>query len=216
MAAAHPRTGPSARLTRLSHHLPSTPTPAGAADDAEDPQLSRGDIVLPSGRTRPQVYVRHGWQLSLHLAADTSVIGGDPAHLAAAIEAGCDMRVATNFPHAEHIDPNSGFGDLIGEVAGFQVTYLVRPEGGEPWVAGTMTQRQPIECPTGFGPRSSMSFFLYNQDGHQAIARPFLDGEPPTGGKSGPEKVVEDAVYAPSRPETLSTLCSEGGRGGTD
>eukprot|EP01045_Picozoa_sp_COSAG04_P035897 COSAG04_NODE_8493_length_966_cov_2.296424_1_plen_99_part_10 len=44
MAAAHPRTGPSARLTRLSHHLPAT-TPAGADDDAEDPQLSRGDIV---------------------------------------------------------------------------------------------------------------------------------------------------------------------------
>jgi len=26
-----------------------------------------------------------------------------------------------------------------------------------------------------------MSFFLYNQDGGQAIARPFLDGVPPTG-----------------------------------
>src|SRR5690606_15065135 len=34
------------------------------------------------------------------------------------------------------------------------------------------------EIPTGFGPRPSMSFFLYNQDGHQAIARPFLDGQP--------------------------------------
>jgi hypothetical protein len=35
----------------------------------------------------------------------------------------------------------------------------------------------PIE----FDPRPSMSFFLYNQDGHQAVARPFLDGVPANG-----------------------------------
>jgi len=39
-----------------------------------------------------------------------------------------------------------------------------------------MSLRQPIELPAGFGPRAAMSFFLYNQDGTQAIARPYLDG----------------------------------------
>ena len=107
-----------------------------------------------------------------------------------AIASGADLRVATNFPHSEHIDPTSRAGDLIGEVATFPVTYLLRP-GGQlaPWVAGVMTTRQPIECPDGFGPRPSLSLFLYNQDGYQAIARPHLDGRPPEGGRSGPEPV---------------------------
>ena len=56
-----------------------------------------------------------------------------------------------------------------------------KPEGGgEPWVAGLMTNRQPLSG-VGFGPRSSMSYFLYNQDGQQACARLFLDGPPPIG-----------------------------------
>eukprot|EP01043_Picozoa_sp_COSAG02_P008067 COSAG02_NODE_251_length_27002_cov_13.799242_16_plen_342_part_00 len=110
------------------------------------------------------------------------------------IARGADLRVATNFPHSEHIDPTSRFGDLVGEVATFPVTYLLQP-GGEverpPWVAGVMTTRQPIECPDGFGPRPSLSLFLYNQDGHQAIARPHLDGKSPEGGPSGPEPVED-------------------------
>jgi hypothetical protein len=112
---------------------------------------------------------------------------------AAAIAGGADLRVATNFPHSEHIDPTSRFGDLIGEVATFPVTYLLRPDGAdaEPWVAGVMVTRQPIDCPDGFGPRSSLSLFLYNQDGHQAIARPHLDSVPPEGGQSGPEPVED-------------------------
>ena len=39
--------------------------------------------------------------------------------------------------------------------------------------------------PDGFGARPPMSFFLYNQDGEQGIARPFLDGRPGTG-RRGP------------------------------
>jgi hypothetical protein len=35
----------------------------------------------------------------------------------------------------------------------------------------------PVQTPDGFGPRESMSFFLYNQDGLQAVARPYLDGQ---------------------------------------
>jgi hypothetical protein len=52
-----------------------------------------------------------------------------------------------------------------------------------------MTLRQPIAGPEGFGPRPSMSFFMYNQDGHQAIARPFLDGVPAKG-NTGPSAPV--------------------------
>jgi len=37
----------------------------------------------------------------------------------------------------------------------------------------------PVASLDGFGPRASMSFFMYNQDGTQAIARPFFDGQPP-------------------------------------
>lgn len=176
---------PVRAIALLSRHL-----------SAGDNQVGRKDILLPSGKTRAEVPIKHGWQLSLQLDAATERTGGSEAALAAAIGGGADMRVGTNFPHAEHIDPNSGFGDLIGEVAGFQVTYLINPIESEPWVAGVMTLRQPIECPTGFGPRSSMSFFLYNQDGHQAIARPFLDGAVPKGGRSGPEIQREDVVAA--------------------
>jgi len=63
---------------------------------------------------------------------------------------------------------------LIKEVSEFAATYLI----DDRWVAGIMTLRQPISLPDGFGPRPSMSFFMYNEDGQQAIARPFLDGGP--------------------------------------
>ena len=146
----------------------------------DDPQATRADIVLPSGLTRPEIAVQHGWQLSLELNYRRKITAGSEASLTAAVAGGADLRVATNFPHSEHIDPTEKFGDLIGEVATFPVTYLLRPAGDAPWVAGVMTNRQPIECPDGFGPRSSLSLFLYNQDGHQAIARPHLDGIPAT------------------------------------
>jgi hypothetical protein len=55
-----------------------------------------------------------------------------------------------------------------------------------------MNLRQPIGGPDGFGPRPSMSFFLYNQDGHQAIARPFLDGVPAKG-EPGPSLPTQPA-----------------------
>ena len=84
------------------------------------------------------------WQLDSHCQQ----VDGSAAQLAAAIGGGADLRVGTNFPHSEHIDTASGFGDLIGEVAGFPITYLVQGKDG-PWVAGAMTQRQPIECPIG-------------------------------------------------------------------
>jgi hypothetical protein len=59
-----------------------------------------------------------------------------------------------------------------------------------------MTLRQPISLPDQFGPRASMSFFMYNQDGQQAIARPYLDSStPPAGGARGPSPLDDWSAY---------------------
>jgi hypothetical protein len=113
----------------------------------------------------------------LELAADRRVVAGSEQALAAAIGRGADLRIYTEFFHNEHIDTSSDNHERIREVAQFAVTYLV--DGT--WAAGIMSLRQPIELPNGFGPRPSMSFFLYNQNGEQAIARPFLDDSPSPG-----------------------------------
>lgn len=114
------------------------------------------------------------WRCVLELDAARTVKSGDPGQLAAAIGRGSDLRIQTEFRHNEHIDVDSKRDELVREVAEFGVTYLVDHR----WVAGVMSLRQPISLPEAFGPRSSMSFFLYNQDGTQAIARPHLDGGP--------------------------------------
>lgn len=114
------------------------------------------------------------WRCALELDANRNVIAGSTEDLAAAIRRAADLRIYTEFRHNEHIDVDSPSRELIREVAEFGVTYRV----DQNWVAAIMSLRQPIELPVGFGPRSSMSFFLYNQDGTQAIARPHLDGGP--------------------------------------
>lgn len=117
------------------------------------------------------------WIPALELDADRTVTGGSPSALGDAIRRGADLRIYTEFRHNEHLDTTSDNPELIKEVSEFGVTYLV----DDAWTAGIMSLRQPIDVPNGFGPRPSMSFFLYNQDGEQAIARPYLDGGPVTG-----------------------------------
>ncbi len=117
------------------------------------------------------------WKSVLELRADRSIAAGDPAALASAIRHGADLRIYTEFIHNEHIDPTSDNPELIQEVSEFAATYLVEDR----WVAGIMTLRQPISLPDAFGPRPSLSLFMYNQDGQQSIARLFLDGAPATG-----------------------------------
>ncbi|MHB9106564.1 MAG: hypothetical protein ACYDCO_05850 [Armatimonadota bacterium] len=121
------------------------------------------------------------WTNVLTLNSAREVVSGSPQALCDAVRRGADLRIATNFYHHEHIQPGAAQQDLIHEVSEFRVTYLL----DDRWAAGCMTLRQPIEPPIAFGPRPSMSFFLYNQDGRQAIARPFLDG-PPAAGHPGP------------------------------
>jgi hypothetical protein len=126
------------------------------------------------------------WQCVFSLDSQRRPDSGSTEELARAIRAGADLRVGTAFRHNEHIDPSSHNDELIREVMDFRVTYLI--EGH--WVAGIENLRMPVSLPDGFGPRESMSFFLYNQDGHQAIARPFLDERPATG-QPGPSPVNE-------------------------
>jgi len=117
------------------------------------------------------------WKCVLELDEKRALKSGDPRSLAAAIRRGADLRVCTAFRHNEHIDVTSSNPELIQEAMDFRITYLL----DDRWTAGILNLRQPVSLPDGFGPRPSMSFFLYNQDGSQAIARPFLDGVTPPG-----------------------------------
>lgn len=117
------------------------------------------------------------WHCALSLDEHRRPTTGSTEELARAICAGADLRVGTAFRHNEHIDPASQSDEMIREMIDFRITYLIENR----WVAGIENLRMPVALPDGFGPRESMSFFLYNQDGHQAIARPFLDGRPASG-----------------------------------
>ena len=124
-----------------------------------------------------------GWRLALQLDDARHPSVGSTAALGAAVARGAELRIGSHFTLKEHVEPSIADEDdeLVVETAEFGVVYAVAPEGGgEPWVAGLMTNRQPLSG-AGFGPRSSMSYFLYNQDGQQACARLFLDGPPPIG-----------------------------------
>ena len=117
------------------------------------------------------------WRSVLSLNQRRDCVEGSAEALCAAIRNGADLRVYTEFRHNEHVEPVSNNSEIVQEVSDFRVTYLV----DDRWVAGIMNLRMPITPPDGFGPRPSMSFFMYNQDGQQAIARPFLDGRPAPG-----------------------------------
>lgn len=114
----------------------------------------------------------------LSLDMQRNITGGSPEALQDAIRNGADLRVYTEFHHNQHIDTSSDHNELIRETSDFPATYLI----DDRWVCAMMTQRQPATLPDRFGARPSMSFFMYNQDGRQAIARPYLDGagEDPT------------------------------------
>lgn len=114
------------------------------------------------------------WSSVLTLNSDRTLRAGSRETLRDAIRRGADLRILTEFRHNEHIDTAATSGELIREVCDFQITYLV----DQRWVAGIMGLRQPVSLPDRFGPRPSLSFFLYNEDGEQGIARPFLDGAP--------------------------------------
>ncbi len=127
------------------------------------------------------------WECAFSLDAKRQLDSGSAAELTDAIRNGADLRIGTAFLHDEHIDTSSDRAEVVQEVMDFRITYLV----DDHWVAGIENLRVPISLPHGFGPRESMSFFLYNQDGHQAIARPYLDERPATG-EPGPSPISDD------------------------
>jgi len=135
------------------------------------------------------------WTCALELDESRAVTAGSADALVAAIGHAADLRIATAFRHNEHIDTTSDDPELIEEVAEFGVTVVVEKR----WAAGIMSLRQPVDLPVGFGPRPSMSFFLYNQNGEQAIARPFLD----SGAQSRADLLlnrIANAAKGPSAP----------------
>lgn len=129
------------------------------------------------------------WRSVLTLNSDRTVRAGSADALNAAIRRGADLRILTEFRHNEHIDTASDSNELIREVCDFQIVHHVE----ERWVGGVMGLRQPVTLPSTFGPRPSMSFFLYNQDGEQGIARPYLDG--------GASDNIFGAAAAPPHPD---------------
>jgi len=126
------------------------------------------------------------WTCALGLDNRRRITTGSTRQLADAIRQGADLRIGTQFRHNEHIDITSDSDEMVNEVAEFAVTYLV----DDRWTAGVMSLRQPVDLPTGFGPRPSMSYFLYNEDGGQAIARLHIDGVP-ADGEPGPSEPLE-------------------------
>lgn len=107
----------------------------------------------------------------LELDQYRNVIGGSQQNLIDSINRGADLRIYTEFRHNEHIDTSSDNNQLIKEVSDFPCTYVIDGR----WVSAMMTLRQPVTLPDRFGDRPSMSFFMYNQNGIQCVARPFLD-----------------------------------------
>ena len=150
--------------------------------------LQRGGLLpaaaIVTGAAAP---VKTEWKTALALSASRKPVSGSAQTLSNAIRRAADLRIATAFHHNEHIDTSSRSPELIQEVAEFRTTYLL----DDRWTAAFMTLRQPISLPDSFGPRPSMSFFLYNQDGSQAVARPHLDGQLATG-EPGTSPVTPD------------------------
>jgi len=115
----------------------------------------------------------------LELNNKREIIAGSAEALNEALMRGADLKIETVFRHDEHMDINSPIKDHVREVSEFPATIVVDGR----WSASFMTVRQPANVPYGFGPRASLSLFMYNQDGSQAIARPYLDGGAITGVK---------------------------------
>ncbi len=126
------------------------------------------------------------WKCVLTLDEQRNLKSGDPKDLRAAVGRGADLRIYSEFRHNEHIDTKAKSNELIQESMDMRCTYLIDGR----WVASHLTLRQPVELPAAFGPRASLSLFMYNENGLQAIARPHIDG-PPKLGPHGPSPVTE-------------------------
>jgi len=117
------------------------------------------------------------WKCVLELDTNMQRTAGSEESLREAIGRGADLRIMSGFYHNEHVDTSSSDHELVEESMDMRVTYLIDGR----WCAGLQSLRQPVELPDRFGPRPSLSLFMYNENGLQAIARPYLDGPPQMG-----------------------------------
>jgi len=132
------------------------------------------------------------WTCVLRLNSKREITAGSREALAAAVRRGADVRSYTSFDYGEHMAVPDCAEGLVQEMMNFGVTYWL--EGGH--VAAIQTTRYPANCSLGFGDFPSLSFFLNNDDGHNGIARPFLDGRKGTAKKDDyqcPKYVTYDA-----------------------
>jgi hypothetical protein len=127
------------------------------------------------------------WTTALELDSRLQRTAGSSTVLRDAVRRGADLQVMSAFYHDEHVDTGSRQHELVEEAMDMRATFLV----GDRWCAGAQTLRQPVELPADFGPRPSLSLFLYNEDGGQAIARPYLDGPP----MPGPREEAASLAY---------------------
>ena len=111
------------------------------------------------------------WTSTLELGSDQRITAGSADTLRQSVRNGADLRIYTSFRNNEHLDTSSNNSELVDEVSEFRTTYLI----DDRWAAGIMTTRMPVAGPDGFGPQPSMSYFLYNEDGRQSIARLHLE-----------------------------------------
>jgi hypothetical protein len=132
------------------------------------------------------------WTKVLELDQSRAITAGSEKGLADAIRRGADLRIGTQFLHGEHIDPESDSDEIIEEVAEFGVTYLI----DDHWSAGIINLRQPVSLMPGFGPGSSMSFFMYNQNGEQAVARPYFENS-----QKGRQREAKLSESSPAMPK---------------
>jgi len=111
--------------------------------------------------------------IAMTLNPKLEIIQGSVVNLNSLLAAGADLKVSTGFTFNEHIDINSKDDQTVAETSTFAQTVII----DDHWSAGFMTLRQPVELPNGFGTANSLSLFLYNQNGLQAMAKLVLDGQ---------------------------------------
>lgn len=131
------------------------------------------DVQVDAGETAMDCK----WICSLELNAQMKRTVGSEEALRSALGRAADLRIGSEFFHDEHVDTKSNEHELVEETMDMRVTYVVDGR----WCAGIQSLRQPVELPDRFGPRPSLSLFMYNENGLQAIARPYLDGPPKSG-----------------------------------
>jgi len=152
------------------------------------PKAASGAAAIVGPAAAPSRGLAPAWRAVVELDRARTLVQGDWEALARAVRRGADLRLRTQFYHHEHIEPGSSNHALVEEVMDWRIVHLIENN----WVAAAANLRQPISLlGDGFVPAPSLSLFLYNQDGRQALARLHLGG-PPREGARGQGPAAQD------------------------